>query len=140
MLFRSREGVLPGVPVTPILNYDAHIKNNLVRSGDLENTAFDASSIVNPSIAPPKIEIKAKINYQAVVKTPVHLGNQIQEKVVTSFNRLNGDVKSKKVAVAMPIIGIKHEVKDVVHDHTSTVDLSTGKLAVSNPDVKCLGK
>jgi hypothetical protein len=134
-----REGVAPGVPVSPILNYHVEIKNNEVRSGDLDNTAFDASRIVNAHIAAPKIEIKAKIHHEALVKTPVHLGNQTEEKVVTSFNRVNGQVHSKKVAVIKPIIGIKNEVRNVVHDHTSVVDLSTGKLAKAHPDVKLHG-
>jgi hypothetical protein len=135
-----REGVGPGVPVTPIHNYNAEINPAHVVAGNLENTAFDASKIVNAVIATPKIEIKTKFHHEAVVKTPVHLGNHVEDRVVTSFNRINGKVDSKKVSVTKPILGIKNEVKNVVHEHTSVVDVHTGKLAAGNPDVKLHGR
>ena len=134
-----REGILPGVPVPPIVNYNQEIKHNEVRSGDFDNTAFDASRIVKADIAAPKIEIKAKIHHEALVKTPVHLGNHHQEQVVTSFNRVTGQVQSKKLAVIKPIIGIKNEVRNVEHDHTSLYDITTRKLVKSNPDIKLHG-
>ena len=134
-----REGILPGAPVPPIANYNQEIKNEEVRSGDFDNTAFDASRIVKAHIAAPKIEIKAKIHHEALVKTPVHLGNRHEEKIVTNFNRLTGQVKSKKVAVIKPIIGIKNEVRNVEHDHTSVYDVTTRTLVKPKPDVKCHG-
>jgi hypothetical protein len=46
-----REGVQPGKPVTPILNLEKEINPKLVVSGDLSNTAVDASKIIKAPLA-----------------------------------------------------------------------------------------
>lgn len=134
-----REGVAPGVPVNPITNFHEEINPKAVTSGILDNTSFDANKIITPEIAAPKAEINSKIRHEAVVKTPVHLGNQYEEKTTTTLNRVDGKVESKTVTVEKPIIGIKNELKNVVTDHKTIVDLTTGKLVKPNADVAYLG-
>jgi hypothetical protein len=134
-----REGVAPGVPVAPITNFHKEINPKEVTSGNFDNTSFDANKIIKPEIATPKAEINSKIRHEAVVKTPVHLGNQYEEKTITTLNRVDGKVDSKTVIVEKPIIGIKNELKNVVTDHKTVVDLSSGKLVKSNSGKSYLG-
>ncbi len=134
-----REGVAPGVPVTPITNFKAEINPKAVSSGDLDNTAFDASRIVKPEIASPKAEIKSKIHHETIVKTHVHLGNHFEENTTTTFNRLNWKVDTKTVQVEKPILGLKNEIRNVVTDHTTVVDLTTGKVMVPKADTQLHG-
>lgn len=46
-----REGVKPGQPFTPILNYNQEINNKEVVAGDLTNASYDASKIISPNLA-----------------------------------------------------------------------------------------
>jgi hypothetical protein len=46
-----RQGMLSGIPITPITNLDLEINPKEVVAGDLLNTAPDASKIINPNIA-----------------------------------------------------------------------------------------
>ena len=46
-----REGVKPGEPFTPILNYNKEINNKEVVNGDLTNASYDASKIITPNLA-----------------------------------------------------------------------------------------
>lgn len=73
-----REGISPGVAVTPISNYDKEVYQLKVASGNLGNTSHDASGIIKAPLAKPKAEITTTLTHQAVVKTPVNLGNQVQ--------------------------------------------------------------
>ena len=134
-----REGVAPGMPVTPISNFNAEINPKAVTSGDLDNTAFDASRIVKPEIASPKAEIKSKIHHETIIKTPVHLGTQFEENTTTTFNRLNGKIDTKTLQVEKPILGLKNEAINVVTDHTTVVDLITGKVIAPKADTQFHG-
>lgn len=127
-----REGVGPGVPVSPINNYSKEINPTQVASGNLENTAFDASKIVNAQLAGPKAEIKTTFHHEAIVKTPVHVGNQLEENTITTFNRQTGKVESKMVTTSKPILAIKNQLQNMKTEHTTVVDLTTGKLASGN--------
>ena len=123
-----REGVAPGVPVTPITNFHEEINPKAVTSGNFDNTSFDANKIIKPEIATPKAEINSKIRHEAVVKTPVHLGNQYEEKTVTTLNRVDGKVDSKTVTVEKPIIGVMNNVREVETNHQTMVNVLTGQV------------
>jgi len=76
-----RRGVAQGgVPITPILNFEKEIFPPHVKAGQLLNTSYDAGKIIKPEIARPKAEVKADIQHQTVVKTPVQLGSVREEK------------------------------------------------------------
>ena len=47
----KRRGAAGGAPVTPIKNFDRQIIASQVTSGDLQNTSYDASRIIDPEIA-----------------------------------------------------------------------------------------
>lgn len=128
-----REGVSAGVAITPILNYDKEINNSQVKSGDLDNTSFDASKIITPSLAKPKAEIKTTFTHEAVVKTPVHLGNQIEEKTITKMDRMTGQVDTQIVQTEKPILGLLNTVREVQTQQTTVVDLTTGKIDNAEP-------
>ena len=135
-----REGVAAGVPVTPIKNFEKEINPKHVVAGDLDNTAFDASQIVKAHLANPKAEIKTTFHHEAVIKTPVHVGNSFEENTTTTFNRLTGKVESKMVTTEKPILAIRNKVENVKTEHTTVVDLTTGKLAAGNAEKKLHGK
>ncbi len=46
-----RRGVVGGGPISPIRNFNAQIQAPNVKSGDLLNTSYDASRIIDPIIA-----------------------------------------------------------------------------------------
>ena len=46
-----RRGVVGGGPISPIPNFGAQISPPNVKSGDLLNTSYDASKIIDPIIA-----------------------------------------------------------------------------------------
>ena len=135
-----REGVAPGVTVTPIYNFEKEINPKAVVAGDLDNTAFDASRIVKAELAKPKAELKTTFHHEAVVKTPVQVGNAYEENTETTFNRVTGRVETKMVTTEKPILAIKNEVKNVETQHTTVVDLVTGKVAAGNVEKKLHGK
>jgi len=123
-----REGAAPGAPVTQIYNFEKEINVKNVVAGDLLNTAFDASKIISAPLAKPKAEIKTQFHHEAVIKTPVHLGTQVEEKSQTVMNRVTGKVESKTVTTEKPIVGLLNTVRDVAYSHTTVVDMTTGEI------------
>merc|ERR1712032_1265148 len=77
-----------------------YLRREGVVAGDLTNASYDASKIIRPNLARPKAKITTTFNHEAIVKTPVHIGTDVQR--ITTRN-----MKS---------------------DHTTTVDMTTGKL------------
>jgi hypothetical protein len=128
-----REGVAPGVPVTAITNFESQINPGQVVAGSLDNTSFDASKIISAPLAAPKAEIKTSFHHEAIVKTPVHLGNQVEEKYVTTMNRVTGKVEAKVVTTQKPVLGLLNTVRGVETEHTTVVDLTTGEIAKAGP-------
>jgi hypothetical protein len=124
-----REGSVPGAPTTPIMNFEKEINPTQVVSGDLTNTSADASKIISAPLAKPKAEIQSTITHEAIVKTPVHLATHVEQKTVTTMNRMTGKVNSKSITTEKPVVGILNTVREVNTPHTTVVDLTTGKLA-----------
>ena len=93
----AREGIRAtgGTRITPISNFDQEINSNRVASGDLLNTSYDASKIIQPIIAQPKLDVKTTLEHEAVVHTPVHVGNQITENTQHLMNKLLGKLIKK---------------------------------------------
>jgi hypothetical protein len=133
-----REGVGPGAGVTPITNFDAMINPTQVVAGDLTNTAHDASRIIDAPLAKPKAEIVTNFTHEALVKTPVHLGNHVEEKTITTMNRMTGAVESKTVTETKPVMGVLNTVREVTTPHSTIVDLTTGKITSNTPPEKTL--
>jgi hypothetical protein len=125
----AREGITgEGTPINPISNFNQEIKPTQVVAGELDNTSFDASKIIKPEIAVPKFDIKTTVVHEAVVKTPVRLGTQFEEKSQQSMNRVTGQVSRKTVTVEKPIIGIMNNVREVETNHETLVNVQTGKI------------
>lgn len=137
----AREGVTdPTTPITPITNFNKEINPTQVVSGDLDNTSYDASKIIKPEIASPKLEIDSQIVHEAIVKTPVQLGTQIDNKVVTTMNRITGQIDTKNVQTEKPIIGVMNNVREVTSEHKTLLNLSTGKVIDTAPQFGYHGK
>jgi len=44
------------------------------------------------------------------------------------MSRINGKVESKTIQTTKPVLGLLNTVREVESKHTTTVDLSTGKI------------
>ncbi len=125
----AREGVTSeATPITPIRNFNQEIIPSQVVAGDLLNTSYDASKIIKAPLADPKFDIKETIVHEAVVKTPVHMGTNYEEKTVQTMNRVTGEVTSKHITVEKPIIGVVNNVREVSTDHQTIVNLKNGQV------------
>ena len=125
----AREGITSdATPVTPITNFGEEIKSNEVVAGDLDNVAYDASRIVKAEIAAAKFDIKSDFVHEAIIKTPVHIGNQYSEKTTESMNRVTGEVTKRTEQVTKPIVEMINNVREVKTHHETLVDVKTGKI------------
>jgi hypothetical protein len=84
--------------------------------------------LVNCINIAPKFDIKETIVHEAVVRTPVQMGTNYEEKNVQTMNKVTGEVTSKHITVETPIIGIVNNVRDVSTDHQTIVNLNNGKV------------
>ena len=135
-VFLAREGVTSATtPITPISNFNKEIDPTKVVAGNLDNTSYDASKIVKPEIATPKLEIKSEIVHEAIVKTPVQLGTQIDNKTVTSMNRITGEINTKNIQTEKPIVGMMNNVSEVSTEHTTLLNLNNGKVIDTTPQL-----
>ncbi len=66
--------------------------------------------------------------HEAVVKTPVHMGTQYEERASQSMNRVTGQVTKKTVTVEKPIIGIMNNVRQVESNQETLVNINTGRI------------
>lgn len=132
----AREGVTgEATPISPITNFGKEIDPVQVVAGDLDNTSYDASKIIKAPYAgkifnnlDPKFNIKSTIVHEAVVKTPVHMGTQYEERASQSMNRVTGQVTKKTVTVEKPIIGIMNNVRQVQSNQETLVNINTGRI------------
>lgn len=113
---------------TPITNFAKEIKPTDVVHGDLTNTAYDASKIIKPEYAHPKAEIDSKFVHEAIISTPVQLGTQHTAKMVSTANRLTGEISEKVVNQNKPIVGVVKNLRQVTSSRKTFVDIQTGKL------------
>lgn len=56
------------------------------------------------------MKIESTIRHEAVVKTPVHLGASIEEKQVTTMDRLTGKIHTQNIKTSKPIVGVLNTV------------------------------
>lgn len=112
--------------ITPISNLN-ELDIETVLHGDLNNTAYDASRIIKPEYAVPKVQIDGTYVHNAEVNTPVHIGNQIETKTITSVDTLTGAVDKKEITTSKPIINVMKNIRQVETDHTTYVNLLNGK-------------
>ena len=130
----TREGLTTGenIKITPITNLEQEIKHNEVVSGNLDNTSYDASKIINAHLTKPKIEINADIVHDAIIKTPVHLGSIVNEKEIHHVNKLNGEIDVDKFQIEKPLMGTLNNIEEVTTRHKAVVDLDEGKVINEN--------
>lgn len=119
--------------VTPIKNLQQEINPLEVVHGDLSNTAYDASQIIKPEIAAPKAKVDATFLHEAVINTPVHLAQHKTTTEIATFNRLTGEVSTKKVESEIPVIGVLKNLRQVETKQTTYINLNDGKIINTNP-------
>ena len=76
----------------------------------------------------PKAKITTVFNHEAIIKTPVHVGTDVQRKSVTSMNRLNGKIESHTVETRKPVLAVMKTLRNVKTNHETTVDMTTGQI------------
>ena len=111
--------------IKPIENFDSEIKPKEVTSGDLGNTAYDASKIISPKIAPQKAEITTHYHHVANVKIPTLIGEKISEEKeqIQKANEYLGAAEIKNE----PIVSVLSTQKEVDSTSKKIIDLETGK-------------
>lgn len=66
--------------------------------------------------------------HEAVVKTPVQLGNQLTEQTVTTVNRLTGQTGTQTITKNIPILGVVNNVRQVETKKNTLVDINSGQI------------
>ena len=94
----------------------------------MTNTAPEAYGLITPAEAEPKVKVDTIITHPAVVKTPVLLGNVIQENEVSKVDLKTGEVLGvNKIKSSQPIVGEMQQVLDVETHHSQVIGLESGK-------------
>lgn len=129
----AREGITGlSVGIKPITNL-AEIKENEVASGDLSNTAYDATKIITPETAEAKLKIHSDIVHEAVIQTPVQLGNYAEKKNVEVLDRATGSIDSTVVTTQTPIVEVVNNLREVTTPHDTLVNIETRKIIDTTP-------
>ena len=112
--------------ITPISNLN-ELNVGTILHGDLNNTAYDASRIITPEYAVPKVHIDGTYIHNAEINTPVQIGDQVQTKTITSIDRITGAIDKKEITTSKPIINVMKNIRQVETEHTTYVNLLNGK-------------
>lgn len=113
---------------TPIVNLNKEIKPDDVVHGDFTNTAYDASKIIRPELAHPKAEIDTTYVHEAIISTPVHIGTHHTQKLVSTANRVTGEVSEKIINSQQPIVGLVKNLRQVETSKKTFVDIQNGNI------------
>lgn len=134
-----REGVNLHSKISSIQNLEDEIIPQQVTSGNLMNTAVDASKIIEPLYATPKLVINSNFNHNTIVETPIQLGIQKEERQRDILNKIDGQVDSQQVTVEKPIVGLVKNLRNVNTKHQTIIDLKTGKQINNEPKIGYVG-
>lgn len=105
--------------------------------GNFTNIAADATKLISPEIADPKVDVETVVTHPAVVKTPVLLGNVIESSEYQTINKTSGKIIGKStVNLKKPILGEIHRVMTVDTIQEQYVDLKSGRRLDNVKDVK----
>jgi hypothetical protein len=121
-----RRGRLQGEDILPIENIDEEILPEELTSGTLDNTSRDATKIIRPEVANPKVHINTNLTHNTVVKTPVHVGNQLEKVTVKTLNRETGIVNVEKTTQTKPILAVLETAKEVHTKVETLIDVDSG--------------
>lgn len=135
-----RQGYVPGDNVTPITNFGEEIGDKNIASGNLNNVAKDASKIITPNLDVPSILIEADLVHNAVVKTPVQIGVQIETEKETVLNKDTGKISKKETTTERPILAVLLTNQEVTTKVNTVVDAATGKVIEIGSQKQLLGQ
>lgn len=135
----KRAGHSQGEPISPISNFNEELDPEFIASGDLSNTSADASLIIKAPIVKPKVIIHSKLIHDAVVKTPVHIGNEVEKKKISILDRGTGKVTVHNISVSKPILSVLNTAKEIVTPVDTVVDLKSGNIIKSKSNKVLLG-
>lgn len=134
-----RAGTKPGDEIKPINNFSKEIGDKKLSSGSFNNTAKDATKIINANIARPKLIVDTDFVHEATVTTPVHIGYEITKKKTTAFDKETGEVLTKVEDSKIPILGIIETPKEVTTKIKNVIDLESGEMISNLGDKQTVG-
>lgn len=118
----ARAGKIPkSSQIKPITNYDDEINEKEIKSGNLDNTAFDASKIIEPEYASPK----AKIHSTLIHKANVHYPKKYGTKTTAIKTTVTRPKKKKKhiQKTTKDILNFENKLENVKTDFDTIVEL-----------------
>jgi hypothetical protein len=136
----KRAGHKEGEPISPIENFNEEIVPKLISSGSLDNTSADASKIIKAPITNPKVEIHTNLVHNAIIKTPVHIGNEIERTNVSVLDRETGQVNVERKTITRPILAVMQTAREVTTPVVTSVDLATGQIIKGDGSKTLLGE
>jgi len=133
--FNGWKNVEKNLEFKPYPGYENKLNPHHIKSGDLTNVAPSASSLVNPQIAGPKLNIQAEINYPAHVKTPTFYGFRKELHPITAYDKVEGKIVHDNVLLSKPLYGWEDKVSNIKREINQSINLNNGELIKQNTDL-----
>jgi hypothetical protein len=111
----------------PYPGYENKLNPHIIKSGDMTNIAPSASKIIKPEIAVPKLNIRAEVEYPAVVAMPTFKGMKKEYHDFTAYNKETGAIEHGKALIERPNYVMENQVMNIQHPHEESINLKTGE-------------
>jgi len=103
--FAKNNNVADYLKFKPYPGYEKKLNPHQIKSGDFTNIAPSASSVINPEITGPKVQMQAEIEYPSNVKVPTFYGFKKEFKPISAYDRVEGKLFQDKVVMNHPVYG-----------------------------------
>jgi hypothetical protein len=103
-----------------------------VKSGDFNNVAPNASHIIHPEIAVPKLNLQTEINYPAHVKMPTFYGFRKEFHPVSAYDKLEGRIIHDEAIINKPQYGFEDKVTNISRPVDKYINLNNGEFIDTN--------
>lgn len=77
--------------------------------------------------------------HEAIVNTPVHIGNQHTQQTVETMDRVTGEVTKKTINIEKPVVSVMKNVREVQSEHRTLVDMRSGNIILPNRKIEMHG-
>lgn len=122
----------------PYPGYEKKLVPPVIKAGKMTNIAPTATGILTPEIAAPKVHVRSKVEYPAVVRLPTFYGMKKDWRDVKAYNKETGQLVNDKVLVEAPSMGYEDHVRTINRDHEQYIDLRNGNRLYTNAQDKAL--
>lgn len=138
MMYNGNAGIKKALEFKPYDGYENKLNPHFIKAGDMTNLAPSASKIISPQIAGPKLEVRADVQYPAIVGYPTFTGMKKEWHPVTAYNKETGQIVHDKVLITKPNIVREDHVSNIVRGHQQVIDLRTGQHIPAQNETKKL--